>query len=204
MRNLAVLVLVIVCTAVTACATRTVNSAARSQDPTVRAEDPPVLQQLGSVFVYETPQQRSPASVRHQIRLADGVTLILITPQGWTARRVGNAAWLAYGETGGRFVVYPPEQGTHEDRIREFYALDRSIRGVQIGNLQTISSDRQPFLYIIERTRSGRSGLVYGVLTEPGNISSGIVVTGIWPTELHDQLRPIVLDAANSAVLRRR
>ncbi|MBU1915506.1 hypothetical protein KKC47_00065, partial [Patescibacteria group bacterium] len=190
MRNLAVLALVIMCTLTTACTNRTVNSAASGQDPAVQVEDPPVLRQLGSVFVYETPRPRISATIRHEVRLDGGITLVLVTPQGWTSRRVGNAAWLAYGETGGRFVVYPPEQGTHEERIREFYALDRGIRGAQIGHLQTFPSARQPFLYIIERTRRGRSGLVYGVLTEPGNINSGIVVTGIWPTELHDQLRP--------------
>jgi len=170
------------------------------QEPEIPADGTPVLVQRGGVYEFDSVTPRPPATVRHEMELERGVVVTLTTPEGWTPRRVGNAVWMAYGTARARFVIYPPRRGGHVEQIREYHELDDEISG-EVSELHSFDSEREPYLYTITRTRDGRSGLMYALLTEAGDEDSGIVVTGIWPTAMDNDLRPIVVDAINSVRL---
>jgi hypothetical protein len=203
MRGLIYLVVTVVLVTLACSAQITSSATPNSNRVNTSGVDHPVLKRMGPVFIYETSGPRPAATMRHRVRLDNGITLSLYTPASWNGHRVGNAAWFDFGDTGARLVIYPPERSTHENRIREFYALDRGMRNLQVSELRFFASERRPFLYTIERTQQNRNGLVYALLTEAENPDSGIIMTSFWPASLHDLLRPMVLDIANSVTLER-
>ncbi len=169
-------------------------------EPPPRPE--PVLVRHGDVFAYDTGNGvlasiGGPDSVPLEVAL-DRVTVRVRTPPGWRGSYAGEAAWFERESGSTRFVVYPVR-----DHVAEFrdlwYARDTRDSAVRVGPVQSFDSPRHPLLYTYERTDDGRRGIVYALLSVPGDPASGILVHGSWPAEQDRELRPIAVAAANGA-----
>ncbi len=171
--------------------------------PVVNAGDEPhfdcgALTRANDVFSFG----RTPDGVvlaANEVRL-DEVIVRVTAPEGWEGSAVGNAVWMSFGDTRARFVIYPPD-GPHGAAIRARHGFDCGDGDRQTGPMISNSSGRQPYLYLYREPSTGRRGLVYAVLTDPVDASSGIMVTGVWPEEMDCEMRRITLEAANSVTI---
>mgnify|MGYP001600318388 CR=1 FL=1 len=184
-----------------------VSSCATVQGPpsTVPAPLPePVLVQSGPVFAYDTGSGvltaiGGPDTVLHEV-LLDHVAVRVRTPPGWVSSYAGYGAWFQQDYGSARFVVYPVDD--HAVAFRDVWR-DRDLHdpAVRVGPVQSFDSERHPMLYTYERIDDGRRGIVYAMLSDPSRPGSGILVHGIWPPDQDRGLRPIIVAAANGAIL---